>query len=200
MACEPSLRRRNPPRRGAFAMPTGHAGADAQILEDLFDHAVESACRGGTPSGLTREDARRLFELYYRHVATEEIKDREPEDVAGASLSHYRLAAHRPQGTATVRAFTPTVEEHGWTAGGHSVVEIVTDDMPFLVDSVTAFLSQSGHPFDLVIHPQILVERDVAGNLRSVHGIAEPDAEPESNELTREPWMQHDVDRAHTEE
>jgi glutamate dehydrogenase len=181
-------------------MPNGHAGADAQILEDLFDHAVESACRGGTPSGLTRDDARRLFELYYRHVPTEELKDREPEDVAGACLSHYRLAAHRPQGTATVRAFTPTVEEHGWTAGGHSVVEIVTDDMPFLVDSVTAFLSQTGHPFDLVIHPQILVERDVAGNLRSVHGIAEPDAEPESNELTRESWMHVEVDRVAVEE
>jgi glutamate dehydrogenase len=181
-------------------MPTGHAGADAHILEDLFDHAVESACRGGTPAGLTRDDTRKLFEHYYRHVPTEELKDREPEDVAGACLSHYRLAAQRPQGTASVRAFTPTVEEHGWTAGGHSVVEIVTDDMPFLVDSVTAFLSQSGHPFDLVIHPQILVERDVAGNLRSVHGVAEPDAEPDSHELLRESWMHVEIDRVPAEE
>ena len=181
-------------------MPNGHAGVDAHILEDLFDHAVESACRGGTPNDLTRDEVRRIFELYYRHVPTEELKDREPEDVAGACLSHYRLATHRPQGTATVHAFTPTVEEHGWTAGGHSVVEIVTDDMPFLVDSVTSFLSQSGHPFDLVIHPQILVERDVAGTLRSVHGMAEPDVEPESHELIRESWMHVEIDRVPAEE
>jgi glutamate dehydrogenase len=181
-------------------MPTGHAGADAHILEDLFDHAVESATRGGTPSDLAPEDARRLFERYYRHVPVEELKDREPEDVAGACLSHYRLAAQRPQGTAAVHAFTPTVEEHGWTAGGHSVVEIVTDDMPFLVDSVTAFLSQSGHPLDLVIHPQILVERDVAGNLRSVHDMTDTDADAASHERIRESWMHVEIDRVPVDE
>jgi glutamate dehydrogenase len=175
-------------------MPTGHAGADAHIVDDLFDHAVDSACRGGAPSDLTRPSVRRLFEHYYRHVPVEELKDREPEDVAGACLSHYRLATHRPQGTASVRAYTPTVEEHGWTAGGHSVVEIVTDDMPFLVDSVTAFLSQTGNPFDLVIHPQILVERDVAGNLRAIEELGVGD-DAGTHEQIRESWMHVEIDR-----
>ena len=52
-------------------------------------------------------------------------------------MSQYELAATGPQGTANIRVFTPTVAEHGWSAGGHTVVEVVTDDMPFLVDSVT---------------------------------------------------------------
>ena len=52
-------------------------------------------------------------------------------------MSQYRLAARRPQGTAAVQVTTPTVDEHGWSAAGHTVVEVVTDDMPFLVDSVT---------------------------------------------------------------
>jgi glutamate dehydrogenase len=37
--------------------------------------------------------------------------------------------------------YTPTVEEHGWSAS-HTVVEVVVDDMPFLVDSVTMELSR----------------------------------------------------------
>ncbi|PWS49998.1 hypothetical protein DLE01_20845, partial [Streptomyces sp. FT05W] len=42
---------------------------------------------------------------------------------------------------------------NGWTSS-HSVVEVVTDDMPFLVDSVTNELSRQGRGIHLVIHPQ----------------------------------------------
>ena len=84
-------------------------------------------------------------------------------------LSHYRLAENRPQGTANVRVHTPTVEENGWTCS-HSVVEVVTDDMPFLVDSVTNELSRQGRGIHVVIHPQVVVRRDVTGKLIEVLG------------------------------
>lgn len=48
---------------------------------------------------------------------------------------------------------TPTVEENGWTCS-HSVVEVVTDDMPFLVDSVTNELSRQNRGIHLVVHPR----------------------------------------------
>ena len=62
---------------------------------------------------------------------------------------------------------TPTVEENGWTCS-HSVVEVVTDDMPFLVDSVTNELSRQGRGIHVVIHPQVVVRRDVTGKLIEV--------------------------------
>ena len=80
-------------------------------------------------------------------------------------MSQYQLATYRPQGTANVRVFTPTVAEHGWSAGGHTVVEVVTDDMPFLVDSVTMELNEQHREVHMVVHPQVLVRRDVAGQL-----------------------------------
>src|SRR3712207_6464132 len=76
-----------------------------------------------------------LIRSYYRNVAAEDITERSPEDLRGALASHLELARHRPQGTARVRVITPGPED-GWSAGGHSVVEVVTDDMPFLVDSL----------------------------------------------------------------
>ena len=75
--------------------------------------------------------------------------------VRRARLASTSSPQTRPQGTARVRVFTPTVAEHGWSAGGHTVVEVVTDDMPFLVDSVTMALTTAsrarphrprGHP------------------------------------------------------
>ncbi|MGW1317732.1 NAD-glutamate dehydrogenase [Streptomyces sp. NPDC002426] len=107
------------------------------------------------------------LQRYYLHTAPEDISDRDPVDIFGAASSHYRLAENRPQGTANVRVHTPTVEENGWT-NSHSVVEVVTDDMPFLVDSVTNELSRQGRGIHLVIHPQVIVRRDVAGKLIEV--------------------------------
>ena len=90
--------------------------------------------------------------------------------------------------------FTPTLAEHGWSAGGHSVVEVVTDDMPFLVDSVVMELTRQQRDVHLVIHPQFDVTRDVTGNLEQ---IACPDSEsaapPEGAE--RESWMHIEISR-----
>ncbi|MEV7959697.1 NAD-glutamate dehydrogenase [Streptomyces sp. NPDC088141] len=107
------------------------------------------------------------LQRYYLHTAPEDIAGRDPVDVFGAASSHYRLAENRPQGTANVRVHTPTVEENGWTCS-HSVVEVVTDDMPFLVDSVTNELSRQGRGIHVVIHPQVVVRRDVTGKLIEV--------------------------------
>ncbi|MFD4695287.1 NAD-glutamate dehydrogenase [Streptomyces sp. NPDC058463] len=107
------------------------------------------------------------LQRYYLHTAPEDVTGRDPVDLFGAASSHYRLAENRPQGTANVRVHTPTVEENGWTSS-HSVVEVVTDDMPFLVDSVTNELSRQGRGIHLVIHPQVVVRRDVTGKLIEV--------------------------------
>ncbi|MFD4174503.1 NAD-glutamate dehydrogenase [Streptomyces anulatus] len=107
------------------------------------------------------------LQRYYLHTAPEDLSGRDPVDVFGAAASHYRLAENRPQGTANVRVHTPTVEENGWTCS-HSVVEVVTDDMPFLVDSVTNELSRQGRGIHVVIHPQVMVRRDVTGKLIEV--------------------------------
>src|SRR5262249_55021680 len=48
------------------------------------------------------------------------------------------------------------------------VIDVVTDDMPFLVDSMTMTLAGHGISADLVVHPQLLVRRDLSGTLREV--------------------------------
>ncbi|MFJ9613343.1 NAD-glutamate dehydrogenase [Streptomyces noursei] len=124
----------------------------------------KSPVRGLDPDTLTG-----YLQRYYLHTAPEDLADRDPVDVFGAALSHFRLAEHRPQGTANVRVHTPTVEENGWMCS-HSVVEVVTDDMPFLVDSVTNELSRQGRGIHVVIHPQVTVRRDVTGKLIEILG------------------------------
>ena len=90
-----------------------------------------------------------------------------------------RLGSHRPQGDAIVDVFTPTVAADEWTVG-HTVVQVITDDMPFLLDSWSP--RSPGRAFAaLVAHPIYAVERDITGTLQSVvPGSPTPPRSPRS--------------------
>jgi glutamate dehydrogenase len=118
----------------------------------------------------------------------DDLAERRVEDLAGALLSHWQFGAQRHPGHAKVRAMSPTVADDGW-ASRHTVVQIVNDDMPFLVDSTTVDINLQGLTIHLVVHPVFAVQRDAKGALVS---LATPAAEPEA---PRESWMHIEVDR-----
>ena len=96
---------------------------------------------------------------YFRHVDAIDIDERSVEYLLGLVVSHYRAAAHRPAARAVITIRTPSQSDDGWTAGGATVVQIVTDDRPFLVDSVTMEVLRQGWSIREVFHPQFLVRR-----------------------------------------
>ncbi|MET9959152.1 NAD-glutamate dehydrogenase [Streptomyces sp. NPDC006326] len=177
--------------------------AKAELLTRAARVAENSPAGGLLPTGSEqgerpdRDTTLSYLQRYYLHTAPEDLLDRDPVDVFGAALSHYRLAEKRPQGTANVRVHTPTVEENGWTSS-HSVVEVVTDDMPFLVDSVTNELSRQGRGIHVVIHPQVVVRRDITGKLIEILG---PDCDAHGPRTARphdslvESWIHVEIDR-----
>ncbi|MFJ6901312.1 NAD-glutamate dehydrogenase [Streptomyces hokutonensis] len=172
--------------------------AKAELLERAARVAENSPVGGHLPTGKTdestpdRDTVLAFLQRYYLHTAPEDLADRDPVDVFGAAYSHYRLAETRPQGTANVRVHTPTVEENGWTCS-HTVVEVVTDDMPFLVDSVTNELTRQGRGIHVVIHPQVVVRRDLTGKLIEVL-TTPPTGEPPHDAHT-ESWIHVQIDR-----
>ncbi|GHD89262.1 NAD-glutamate dehydrogenase [Streptomyces naganishii] len=173
--------------------------AKAELLERAARVAENSPVGGHLPTGTKGEDTPdrdsvlAFLQRYYLHTAPEDLADRDPVDVFGAAFSHYRMAENRPQGTANVRVHTPTVEENGWTCS-HSVVEVVTDDMPFLVDSVTNELTRQGRGIHVVIHPQFVVRRDLTGKLIEVLP-ARPAGEPLPHDAHTESWIHVEIDR-----
>src|SRR4051812_15403820 len=107
-----------------------------------LDQAIALAERSSGTGGPPKDEGGSLLRAYYRPVSPDDLAARSPQELYGALVSPHRTAETRPQGTASVHLFTPTVPEHGWSAGGHSVVEVVTDDMPFLVDSIVMELTR----------------------------------------------------------
>ena len=106
-----------------------------------------------------RPDGPVVVARYFRHVPDEELRARPPQTLAGAVKSHLELAQTRVLGEAAVRVFNPTTDTDGWSSA-RTVIQVVTDDMPFLVDSVTGALVQSDVDIHLVVHPQLRVRRE----------------------------------------
>ncbi|CAI9409335.1 NAD-glutamate dehydrogenase [Nocardioides sp. T2.26MG-1] len=172
-----------------------------QDLSELLAGAIALAQKqsGDTddPGDPPRASVAELIRTYYRHVAPEDVGDRSDADLYGAFLSHYRLAGQRPQGTARVRVSTPGPVDDGWSASRRSVVEVVVDDMPFLVDSLTMELSRQLRDVHVVVHPLFDVVRDITGALREVRPV-DDDAEElgwSGREFARESWMHVEIDR-----
>jgi glutamate dehydrogenase len=104
---------------------------------------------------------------YYAGAAPEDIAALSVLDAYGAAFAHWQLARQRTPGETKVRVYTPKLEEHGWQST-HTVAEVVSDDMPFLVDSVSMELTRHGFGIHLVLRPVLRVHRDANGALLDV--------------------------------
>ncbi|MBL8692012.1 MAG: NAD-glutamate dehydrogenase [Rhodospirillaceae bacterium] len=128
---------------------------------ETVDRVVELARERLGDSGKAAE-AEAFIRLFYRNVPAEDVQAEDPLDLFGAAMALWRFAEARTPGQPKIRAYNPRFEEDGWHST-HTVVEIVNDDMPFLVDSVTAELNRRELGVHLVIHPVVHVVRDAKG-------------------------------------
>ncbi|MGN7860625.1 NAD-glutamate dehydrogenase [Microbacterium sp. 22303] len=117
------------------------------------------------------------------------LEDRDPRDVTGALTAMVDLAEGRRPGETRVAVFTPTIAENGWTSR-RTIVQICTDDVPFLVDSVAAAVAEEGPTVHLLLHPVVAVRRDDEGRLLEVGGLGG----------RSESWMHLETDRIPTVE
>ena len=108
-----------------------------------------------------------LVKLYFADVADEDLTDRDPRAMAAAALGHLTWALERKPGIAKVRVFNPDETRDGWSSE-RTIVELVNDNMPFLVDSVTMALDRLGHAIQVTIHPLLRVARSPQGRLQGL--------------------------------
>ena len=112
---------------------------------------------------LSIEGAEGFIGDYYQHLAEEDARSYPREVLVARAENHREVAAVRRPG----QAKTAIIDEED-----SSVVFVVTDDMPFLVDSVNAELVRQHAAIKLVVHPLIVATRDRNnGNLVKVNRV-----------------------------
>ncbi len=144
------------------------AGASERIQQ------VADMIRAKLP-GAQAQEAAEFATQYYAQVAAEDLAERALADLYGAALSHWHFARTFKSGEPKLRVFNPRIEEHGWQST-HTVIEIVNDDMPFLVDSITMEANRQGLTLHLIVHPVMKIRRDAKHQMT---GLARHRNEPD---------------------
>src|SRR5882757_9921271 len=103
------------PARASGAGVSAAAGDERELLARTREAAAPGMAK--------------LSELYFRHTPVDDLAAAAPEQLAAAVSSHYELAEQRAQGRPVLRV-RDGASELGRPC---TVVEIVNDDMPFLV-------------------------------------------------------------------
>ena len=124
---------------------------------------------------------------YFADADVDGLGDASPEELHGAAIQHHRLGLQRLAGQAAIAFYTPDFDRHGWHSA-HTVIDIVTDDMPFLVDSITMVVYRHGLAIHKLMHPLLGIVRDAAGTLQrsAVRGTAGTHTES---------WIHLEIDR-----
>ncbi len=123
---------------------------------------------GKRVNGPRLKEAETLARLFLQRVPDDELAARAADDWAAMICEMLSFLRERRANTPKVRVFNPDPEVHGWDST-HTVVQIVNDDMPFLVDSVGMVIALTDAVVHSIIHPVVGVDRDPGGHILSIH-------------------------------
>jgi glutamate dehydrogenase len=137
------------------------ASEDERAGRQLAEQAelILSGRRGDVPQGFVR--------LLFGRAALEDLLRCDARDLAALAENAWQLLQQRKPGAPLIRLSSPA---GGGRLAGISVLEVVNDDMPFLLDSVLGELTEQGVDVRLVVHPIVAVERDPQGALVAFRG------------------------------
>ena len=147
------------------------------MKEKIVDAIVASRLR---TKALTKSShIRNFLRQYFADVPVDDLQGRDEKVMARAALDHLEFGARRRRGQALLRIFNPSEDKHGYSST-FTIIEMVNDDMPFLVDSVAAAVLRHNLVVHITVHPIISLVRDAGGRLSAIARPAQKGSSSES--------------------
>ncbi len=153
----------------------------------LIQRIVMAARAMRSPGGSTERQA--YLKRYFMNVAQEDLQARQADYLARVALAHQRAAERRRPNQPVVSILDAEIAAGSQADARrtpHSVIAVVNDDMPFLVDSLLLAFCGLGIGVHLIIHPQLDVRRDRSGRMVP---------SGRAGSVRRESWQLFEVDR-----
>ena len=109
-------------------------------------------------------------QILYGDISESDIENRSDSDLYGAALSLWGALNERKPYEQVIKVFNPVLSRHGWQPT-RTIIEIVHQDMPFLVDSINMALTRLGISTHLSLHHPISVSRNDDGVVNSISSL-----------------------------
>jgi len=132
------------------------------LIEQLISHAEEELPASERALFTT------FVRLYYSQARLDDFEDKTPKNLYGMAKSHWELLKHCRPKELKIRVFNPDKKQDGWESR-HTIIEVVTEDMPFIVDSMRMELNKMGMTIHLMIYMGgMKIERDERGKVLDI--------------------------------
>ncbi|HJS36480.1 MAG TPA: NAD-glutamate dehydrogenase, partial [Pseudoxanthomonas sp.] len=135
---------------------------------------ILAAIRKRVSGASAQAETQTFAEAFYKRMEEDEYPHHSADGWAAIAADTLAFARNRKPGTANVRIFNASQKSHGWESP-HTVLQIINDDMPFLVDSVSMALAEMGVGVHVLGHPLVRFARDKAGKVQAV-GEGKPES------------------------
>jgi glutamate dehydrogenase len=172
-------------------VPRKQLRRSSDLSERLIDEII--ATRPQSKILSSREQNDLFLRQYFGNVPVEDMQGRSVEKLGQAAMSHLEFAATRKPGQVRLRILNPSEKQHGYQSA-FTIIEMVNDNMPFLVDSVAAAIDRQNLTVHMTIHPVLRVRRDARGRLQEILPRSSEQGQSESFirfAVDREPDVQH---------
>ncbi len=137
----------------------------SDIKDRLIDEIVASKPKSNSLK--SRKQIDNFLRQYFVDVPVEDMEGKSTKKMARAAISHLEFGRVRKKGQPLLRIFNPTEKRDGYTSP-YTFIEMVNEDMPFLVDSVSAAITRQHLAVHITVHPVLRVERDTRGRIQDV--------------------------------
>ncbi len=144
---------------------TKHQPTHETNRQQILDAIAESIILKVPPA--LKESAAVFSKIYYANVALEDLLEVSLESLESSLLDTWKFCLTRTPGAIKIRVYNRKQELKDHPCS-QTIVEIINDNMPFLVDSVIGAINGLGYSTHLVTHPVMKIERDGAHHLKAV--------------------------------
>jgi glutamate dehydrogenase len=120
-------------------------------------------------------------QLLYGNISSLDLEHRNESDMYGAALSLWSSLNEHKDEAAVIHVFNPSVSKNGWKSS-HTIIEIIIQDMPFLVDSIRIALNRLGLSPHLMLSATLKIIRDDNLEVTALTPIFNKDLEASSEE------------------
>jgi len=126
----------------------------------------------------------RFIDAFFAVSCPDDLLERDPAELYAIAQSIWKAGAKRKAGAPILKILNPRGKKDGW-ASKNTILQIINDDMPFLVDSITGCLAVTMHyRIRMMHHPILEVRRDDKGAY----------SDDEAIKPTRESYMFIEID------
>jgi len=139
-----------------------HASQREKILSALPKHTDNTKAR--------------FIEQFYLKTPVSDLEAMDPKTAIALAESAFGFMQKRKPGEPKIRIFTPDAKKDGYS-GKYTIIELLNDDMPFLVDSLSAELTRQGLIVREMLHPLFRIVRNKKGEFESLSSLEDKKAE-----------------------